>query len=965
MKKRIKLFLFAIIVIQSIFSIRKTKATELSTNANYTTEQMAIREIADAFYRRGIYSQYGTAPTMIYSPEDATSQHSTFYSCSRYIFSIYYQSFGIKLLSPTGATLACAAKYYDANNIVTNDIIEYWEKTTNENGNIEYKDNQDNIKNIDLSTENGIKEYATKILKEYKLQVGDLIAYHTDNYNDAGHTVIVYDIIYDENGEPTDAVLRESTSKYEKKTTKLSDGFSYADIYNENNDVHEGTFKELYLVNSYRTSSDITRDSVLYTLRNKSYFSIVRPLLKNENGEYTGKYYYATIKADNDIIPLKYECTGRTLTDYSITETALNRINYSAMYIEKTVDVFNNSVVSLGDELEYTIKITNNSDTAYTAFDVVENIPEYVEVIDKENINIKNNTIIWNIPNLEAKQSIEIKYKVKVKNNVTYLGKEIVSTGTVAGIPSSTVKNTISRNLTEEEKIIIKNKLQTILEEKIYYGKEIVSKIYDEEFQLNLNIENLDLTNLIKTRNTVTYFPPGSSYTPTIYLNTDNEYNNMIVSNYYGALYTSSDGRVRVRNWENHSDNYQYFGSRDKRADSIYRENFQTGDILIYKNTQTENNSTLYKTENGMYYLIYIDKKDKIAINGQEIYGFIGVNENGEINNIYRDKSDYETYLDYSINDLRTLLGKDYYVVLRPSMTLDIFPMELQLNYDTTEITNQDVKVTITSNEEMLPIENWTLSEDKKTLTKTYTKNIKEEVKVYDYGGNEKTMEIKIENIDKEKPVLEVTYSTTNTTNQDVIVTITSNEEINNVSEWTLSEDKKKLTKTYTENKTENIEVIDIAGNISTALIDIKNIDKEPVFNETYSIDETNKYISKIMVNTEIDMFTSNITLSNGYGLDVDTKEINNKRVLYTGGKTRITKGLELYKEYTNIVIGDINGDGAINSADLLKIRQHLLRTNVLSGAYFLSSDINYDNTINSADLLRVRQHLLGTKPIE
>lgn len=132
-----------------------------------------------------------------------------------------------------------------------------------------------------------------------------------------------------------------------------------------------------------------------------------------------------------------------------------------------------------------------------------------------------------------------------------------------------------------------------------------------------------------------------------------------------------------------------------------------------------------------------------------------------------------------------------------------------------------------------------------------------------------------------------------------------------------------------------------------------------------YDVDETNKYISKIMVNTEVNNFTSNIILGYGYGVDVDTKTINNKQLLYTGGKTRITHGLDLYREYTNIVIGDINGDGAINSADLLKIRQHLLGTNILSGAYFLSSDINYDNTINSADLLRVRQHLLGTKPIE
>lgn len=132
-----------------------------------------------------------------------------------------------------------------------------------------------------------------------------------------------------------------------------------------------------------------------------------------------------------------------------------------------------------------------------------------------------------------------------------------------------------------------------------------------------------------------------------------------------------------------------------------------------------------------------------------------------------------------------------------------------------------------------------------------------------------------------------------------------------------------------------------------------------------YNVDETNKYINRIIVNTEIDNFISNIVLSNGYGIDVDTKEVNSKRILYTGGKTRIKKGLDLYREYINIVIGDINGDGAINSADLLKVRQHLLSINILSGAYYLSSDINYDNSINSADLLRVRQHLLGTKLIE
>ena len=88
----------------------------------------------------------------------------------------------------------------------------------------------------------------------------------------------------------------------------------------------------------------------------------------------------------------------------------------------------------------------------------------------------------------------------------------------------------------------------------------------------------------------------------------------------------------------------------------------------------------------------------------------------------------------------------------------------------------------------------------------------------------------------------------------------------------------------------------------------------------------------------------------------------------FTSSGSIITTGTEFkYNDetVTAVIYGDLNGDGKINSADLLKMRQHLLGTSVLSGAYKEAASIATGNTINSADLLRIRQHLLGTKLIE
>lgn len=82
-------------------------------------------------------------------------------------------------------------------------------------------------------------------------------------------------------------------------------------------------------------------------------------------------------------------------------------------------------------------------------------------------------------------------------------------------------------------------------------------------------------------------------------------------------------------------------------------------------------------------------------------------------------------------------------------------------------------------------------------------------------------------NIDRTKPEGIVNYSTSEMTNESVIVTIILNEPIESVEGWQISEDKIELTKIYQENTTENIRIVDMSGNDNSIEIDIQNINME------------------------------------------------------------------------------------------------------------------------------------------
>ncbi len=67
----------------------------------------------------------------------------------------------------------------------------------------------------------------------------------------------------------------------------------------------------------------------------------------------------------------------------------------------------------------------------------------------------------------------------------------------------------------------------------------------------------------------------------------------------------------------------------------------------------------------------------------------------------------------------------------------------------------------------------------------------------------------------------------------------------------------------------------------------------------------------------------------------------------------------------TVVIYGDVNGDGAIKMLDLIRVRNHILETSILTDAYAEAADVSRDGVVKMLDLIRIRNSILGTSIID
>lgn len=176
-----------------------------------------------------------------------------------------------------------------------------------------------------------------------------------------------------------------------------------------------------------------------------------------------------------------------------------------------------------------------------------------------------------------------------------------------------------------------------------------------------------------------------------------------------------------------------------------------------------------------------------------------------------------------------------------------------------------------------------------------------------------------------------------------------------------------------------NISGIDIGEAIITGTAEDGRIEKKVVANVIEQIEETAIIFSdelKLDGNliTGIDIKNNNVTnFKNKITTELDIEIynpigtlLNEQDRICTGSKLIFKENNITIAEYEILIYGDVNGDGRIDSIDLLVIERHILEIQKLNGI-FLKSANTFKNGKNptSVDLLVIQRHILGIKELE
>ena len=156
-------------------------------------------------------------------------------------------------------------------------------------------------------------------------------------------------------------------------------------------------------------------------------------------------------------------------------------------------------------------------------------------------------------------------------------------------------------------------------------------------------------------------------------------------------------------------------------------------------------------------------------------------------------------------------------------------------------------------------------------------------------------------------------------------------------------------------------------GDVRTYTVSIYCAGGATGLNPKYTIISGNRVIG-VAIGTKTDAFITNMGLGAGMSASLanaDGTAKENGSVMKNGDTVKITdaEGRIVFHGVV-LLFGDVNGDGYLRMSDIIKVRNHIIGTSVLSDINLAAADCNHDSYIRMSDIIKIRNEILGTGTI-
>ncbi len=311
-------------------------------------------------------------------------------------------------------------------------------------------------------------------------------------------------------------------------------------------------------------------------------------------------------------------CIIRPLSKFTgeIPENTTNRINnLTGVVAQKVASHTLANTVTAGDTITYTYKIRNTNDKAVT-LEIKDTVPANTTYVSGGEI-VNGDELSWTVT-VPADESVEVSFTVRVNEG---LAKDTLiqsTAGTVGGVKFTTRDITVANTLTAEQQEAIKTATQELIAEGTTLRDfEFVNAVYERALGVENIFESTDSLVIATDETDGVFDTTGTTATP-YWLATEGKYREMVAPTMYGGR------KVDSNLW-------------DKNRIRLPKpEHMVVGDVLIYRTSSATN--------------IYF-------YNGEK---FIKLTST-----IADDTASAKSRLAY------TLAVGNYFVVLRPSMTME------------------------------------------------------------------------------------------------------------------------------------------------------------------------------------------------------------------------------------------------------------------------------------------------------